>query len=218
LPIWESVGILSQDLQIRTQQYAELHENSEAGQKRRSAFQAAIHGSRFQVQGIGIEMNQRYFSKAVYLKDEGPETAPPSLSKEDAILHYQKTTYPGARLPHAWLNKRLPSKLISTHDLAGKGRFTIFTGIGGVEEWKTAAARVSTSLGIPLIVVYSIGFHQDYEDPYFGWAQLREVDESGCVLVRPDRFVGWRCKTLEKRNEDITEKLLLVMKTLLSLD
>ena len=162
-------------------------------------------------------MNQRYFSKAVYLKDEGAETGPPRLSKEDAILHYQKTTFPGARLPHAWLNKRLPSKLISTHDLAGKGRFTLFTGIGGVKEWKKAAVKVSETLGIPSITVYSIGFHQDYEDSYLEWAQLREVDESGCVLIRPDRFVGWRCKAL-KPNEDTAEKLLVVMRSILSLD
>jgi 2,4-dichlorophenol 6-monooxygenase len=29
-------------------------------------------------------------------------------------------------------------------------------------------------------------------DPYGEWAELREVDCDGCVLVRPDRHVAWR--------------------------
>ena len=33
-------------------------------------------------------------------------------------------------------------------------------------------------------------------DTYDDWALLSEVDESGCVLVRPDVHVGWRSKAL----------------------
>jgi 2,4-dichlorophenol 6-monooxygenase len=29
-------------------------------------------------------------------------------------------------------------------------------------------------------------------DPYGEWASLREVETTGCVLVRPDRHVAWR--------------------------
>ena len=29
-------------------------------------------------------------------------------------------------------------------------------------------------------------------DPYGEWAWLREVEITGCVLVRPDRHVTWR--------------------------
>ena len=43
-------------------------------------------------------MNQRYRSAAV-ITDGQPE---PAFAK-DAELHYQPTTWPGARLPHAWL-------------------------------------------------------------------------------------------------------------------
>lgn len=46
-------------------------------------------------------------------------------------LIYYKTTYPGARFPHAWLNTTIPTTPISTIDLAGHGCVTIFTGIGG---------------------------------------------------------------------------------------
>jgi 2,4-dichlorophenol 6-monooxygenase len=29
-------------------------------------------------------------------------------------------------------------------------------------------------------------------DPYGEWAARREVETTGCVLVRPDRHVAWR--------------------------
>jgi 2,4-dichlorophenol 6-monooxygenase len=33
-------------------------------------------------------------------------------------------------------------------------------------------------------------------DLYDDWARLREVQESGCVLVRPDAHVAWRSNDL----------------------
>jgi len=35
-----------------------------------------------------------------------------------------------------------------------------------------------------------LGLH--YEDSYGDWARLREIDEAGCLLVRPDQHVAWR--------------------------
>ena len=29
-------------------------------------------------------------------------------------------------------------------------------------------------------------------DLYYDWARLREVDEDGALLVRPDKHIGWR--------------------------
>jgi 2,4-dichlorophenol 6-monooxygenase len=33
-------------------------------------------------------------------------------------------------------------------------------------------------------------------DTYSDWSRLSEVEEEGCVLVRPDAHVGWRSRTL----------------------
>jgi hypothetical protein len=129
----------------------------------------------------------------------------------DPVLYHQPTTYPGARVPHAWLNTTIPSKAISTIDLTGHGRFTLLTGVGG-DPWKQAAAVASEKLGIP-ITALSIGPRQDYTDPYFAWARIREVDDYGCVLVRPDRFVAWRSKA---RPEDCEGVLLRVLQSILS--
>jgi 2,4-dichlorophenol 6-monooxygenase len=36
-----------------------------------------------------------------------------------------------------------------------------------------------------------IGPGREYEDPFGEWALLREVEEAGAVLVRPDMMVAW---------------------------
>ncbi|TVY36253.1 2,4-dichlorophenol 6-monooxygenase [Lachnellula subtilissima] len=206
LPVWEALGMIDPSLEIRKKHFAELGEATPAGIERRRRFQAAIKGTAREFHGVGIEMNQRYESKAIYLEDESPRPPLP----EDPALEHEITTYPGSRLPHAWLNTRLPGKQISTIDLAGHCTFSLFTGIGG-ESWKAAAASVASVLGIE-IRVYSIGWGQDYEDVYFDWAQRREVGEDGCVLVRPDRFVAWRSQENIAQPED---KLLHVLKAIL---
>ena len=83
---------------------------------------------------------------------------------------------------------------MSTLDLVGKGRFTILTGIGG-DGWERAAAEVSAETGVEIACV-TIGPGRELEDVYFEWARLSEIEESGCVLVRPDTFVAWRRTTV----------------------
>jgi len=110
----------------------------------------------------------------------------------DAELYYHPTTWPGARLPHCWLGS--DGHKVSTHDLAGNGRFALLTGISG-QRWAQAAWEVSQQLGIE-IAAYVIGPGRQYTDLYDDWARLREVTEDGCVLVRPDAHVGWRAAAI----------------------
>ena len=205
----QAMGILDPDKEVRTKVLAEFDDPGAKGRKRRQDFQQGIRSTAREFHGLGIEMGQRYTSAAVYQDDEGPP--PPPL--EDPVMELQIGTYPGKRLPHAWLNKRTPEKKFSTIDLAGHGRFCLFTGPGG-QDWKTAAEEVGKSLGIE-IDVHSIGWKQDHEDIYFEWAKRREVEEDGCVLVRPDRFVAWRCTEMIP---DASTKLEKVMRRILSLE
>lgn len=158
-------------------------------------------------------MNQRYDeskSTAIFTDDEGPRPPLP----DDPVLHHEITTYPGSRLPHAWLNTKSPGKQFSTIDLAGHGKFCLLTGIGG-EKWKDAVKAVDSKLGLGgRIVAYSIGWDCDYEDVYFDWARRREVEEDGCVLVRPDRFVCWRSSEMA---DNAASKLETVLKTILGM-
>ena len=79
-------------------------------------------------------------------------------------------------------------------DLAPYDRFTLITGIAG-EAWEDAAEKVAHELGVPLEAVV-IGPGREVTDLYYDWAKLREVEESGALLVRPDKHIGWRSHTL----------------------
>ena len=79
---------------------------------------------------------------------------------------------------------------MSTLDLAPMTRFTLFTGIVG-EAWVAAAEKVAAELGVPLTAVV-IGPGRAVTDLYYDWARVREVEEQGALLVRPDKHIGWR--------------------------
>ena len=68
--------------------------------------------------------------------------------------------------------------------------FALLTGVGG-EAWSRAAAEASARAGVP-VRVHVIGGREGVTDPYGEWACLRELETTGCVLVRPDRHVAWR--------------------------
>lgn len=210
---WQkALGMLEPDVTKRLEILAELDDPGEKGRRRRQEFQTAIETTTTEFHGLGIEMNQHYVSDAVYSSDE--EGPPPALPEGACkVKTHQITTYPGRRLPHVWINKRVPAgKPISTIDLAGHGRFCLLTGPGG-EGWKDAAQSIFKALGVE-IASYSIGWKQDYEDIYFDWAKKREVAEDGCVVVRPDRFVAWRSTGMVA---DPKKKLESVMRSVLGL-
>ena len=104
---------------------------------------------------------------------------------------------------------------MSTHDVAGQGQFTLFTGIGGADGWRGAAEAVMKSLSGVSVRVVSIGPGQDYSDTFYMWEDHRGVEESGAVLVRPDRTVAWRSRTYN--GEQSIEKLHSVLKQVLYL-
>lgn len=105
--------------------------------------------------------------------------------------------------------------MISTHDLAGKGKFTLFTGVGGKKGWVEAAGMVKGLLGVE-VVVHSIGWREDYRDVFFDLGRKRGVGERGAVLVRPDRVVAWRCDNVGG-GDGWGEKLTRVMGRILGL-
>jgi 2,4-dichlorophenol 6-monooxygenase len=117
---------------------------------------------------------------------DGQNPPPPNADME---LHYQPTTFPGARLPHTWVFDRNGARH-STLDLTGKGQFTLITGIGG-EAWIAAAETVSKARNLPIRTV-KIGPRCTFEDHGGDWARARDIRDAGCLLVRPDQHVAWR--------------------------
>ena len=158
-----------------------------AAEAQREALRKAIEFKKYEFDCHGVEMNQRYASGAVVAEGQPP------VPNGDMELHYQPTTYPGARIPHVWVYDRTGGKH-STLDLTGKGQFTLITGIGG-EAWSAAADALSARLGMPIRVV-KIGPRCAIEDHGGDWARAREIRDAGCLLVRPDQHVAWRSEGL----------------------
>jgi 2,4-dichlorophenol 6-monooxygenase len=160
-----------------------LYEPGPAGDERRNALRKAIELSNYQFNAHGIELGYRYQSDAIV--DDG---SPDPIPARDPQLYYQPTTRPGARVPHARLER--DGVPVSSLDLVDDLSFALLTGVGG-EAWSRAAAEASARAGAP-VRVHVIGGQDGVTDPYGEWASLREVETTGCVLVRPDRHVAWR--------------------------
>lgn len=195
-PIFEAVGLLSSTDPDQAKRNIEARKApTEEGKARRKKLYAAIAHKSYEFNCHGVEMNQRYASSAVV--SDG--TAEPAFTR-DHELYYHATTWPGAHLPHVWVEHHGARK--STLDLVGKGRFTLLTGIGG-ECWRAAAAAVEAAYGLPVDVV-SIGpAGCDAQDIYADWYRQSEVDEDGCVVVRPDMYVAWRAKQAAAGASDV---------------
>jgi 2-polyprenyl-6-methoxyphenol hydroxylase-like FAD-dependent oxidoreductase len=198
-----------------------LKEDSAEGNAMRDQFRTAVRELSDERHCVGAIMNQWYKSSAVYVADETEQPDWPKTESERAIKLYT-STYPGWRVPHAWLGvrqetlgPRLP--LVSTRDVVGHGKFTILTGIGGKSIWGPAASKVSESLGIDILVV-GIGWGQDFEDTFFRWNETRGVGEKGAVMVRPDRTVAWRAQAPPGDVAATQSKLEMVLKAILNID
>jgi 2-polyprenyl-6-methoxyphenol hydroxylase-like FAD-dependent oxidoreductase len=218
--IWNSLGVTDPDQAKAVKAVAELSQPGESGKKRRDAFDHALTVDKtFESDGLGLCYNQWYVSNAVVLDDEaGPR--PAMKEGDDSRVVPQITTYPGTRLPHANLEKQdvpgqVHPQLVSTQDIAGHGRFTLFISHGG-QKWREAGEAIEKKTGIPL-AVFGIGFglSLDYSDPWREWKHRSEVSEDGCVLVRPDRFVAWRSKDMVP---DPEAKLMSVLDIILARD
>ncbi|OYN94955.1 2,4-dichlorophenol 6-monooxygenase [Enemella evansiae] len=155
------------------------------GAEKRRLVNEVLDEADIQFNAHGVEMNQRYTSSAVI-----PDGARQGFTR-DAEMHYQPTTLPGAVLPHAWLDH--DGEQVSTLDLVGRGEFTLVAGIDA-DEWVAAAEAVAAEVGIPLRV-RRIGIGQEYQDVLGDWQRIREIDDSGALLVRPDRHIAWRAAT-----------------------
>jgi 2,4-dichlorophenol 6-monooxygenase len=195
-PIFEAVGLLSSTDPEEAKRNIEARKAAtpEGKTRRKKLYEAIAHKS-FEFNCHGVEMNQRYASRAVV-----PDGTPEPAYRRDHELYYQATTWPGAHLPHVWVEHHGVRK--STLDLTGKGRFTLLTGIGG-DVWKTAAAAVTKKYGIALDVVTIGPAGCDALDIYADWYRQSEVDEDGCVLVRPDMYVAWRAKEAMSQSSDV---------------
>jgi 2,4-dichlorophenol 6-monooxygenase len=152
--------------------------------ERRSRALRAIRRLTMESNELNVEYGYRYASAAV-VPDGSPEP-----SAVDDIRLYEPGTRPGSPLPHAWIDDedgtRRPLK-----DLVRPGRFLLIAGEDG-EGWCSAARAIAAANRVALDAVRIGELDGDLYDPRLAWQQHRGIRRDGAVLVRPDRFVGWR--------------------------
>ncbi|EXL66790.1 hypothetical protein FOPG_17060 [Fusarium oxysporum f. sp. conglutinans race 2 54008] len=206
--IFAALGMTASTPEEGIEQAAELASGSSAGRNRREKLHQALETKRQELESLGLGYNHWYTSDAVYTAEE---SSPRPGFSGDPIVEVQVSTYPGSRLPHAWIDIPSRGNMTSTIDLAGGGSFCLITGVGG-EAWRAAADAVQQTTGIP-IKSFGIGARLDFIDVHRDWFKLRGVEDDGVVLVRPDRFVAWRSVGMV---EDCAEKLKQVLDAVLA--
>jgi 2,4-dichlorophenol 6-monooxygenase len=154
----------------------------------RSAALRAIRTQSMEFSELNVEYGYCYSSAAVV-----PDGSAAPASADD-IRVYQPGTRPGAPLPHAWIDDedgvRRPIK-----DLVGPGRFLLIAGEDG-GSWCEAARELAEQTSLPLDALRIGHLDGDLFDPRCAWLRHREITSTGAVLVRPDRFIGWRHTTM----------------------
>jgi 2,4-dichlorophenol 6-monooxygenase len=133
---------------------------------------------------LNVEFGYAYDSAAV-VPDGSPVPQP-----ADDIRLYEPSTCPGAPLPHAWIEDE-DGRRRALNELVAPGRFLLIAGEDG-GAWCEAARHLAPDAGIPLDAVRIGHIDGDLYDPRCMWLRHREIGPDGAVLVRPDRFVGWR--------------------------
>jgi len=115
---------------------------------------------------LGIEAGYQYVASPIVWPEPGERPDP------DAV-QYLPTTWPGARLPHVWLNDGT-----ALHDHLGPG-YTLLR-LGSTRASTTDLEAAIRSTGAPLDVVE------------IAEARPREIYGRDLLLVRPDLHVVWR--------------------------
>jgi len=119
---------------------------------------------------IGAELGYRYADSPVICEEPG--------GPAPNIEEYQPTSWPGARLPHVWLE---PGK-VSVHDRIGDG-FTLLR-LGTRPDDAAAVAKAFAAIGAPFAV---LDIDSDTARRVYGFDYL---------IVRPDLHVAWRGNAL----------------------
>ncbi len=181
------------------------------GATRRAILDEVMRIQRIGPQAHDMEIGYEYGAGA--LVPDGT----PAPERDPMASVYQPNTRPGARLPHAWLERA--GRRVSTHDLIGVGRFALFVG-AQAERWHAAAIEVAAASAVPIDVVVinvgvinvgvinggainggainggAIGASESGADVWRDvdgtWAAQAGVAGDGAVLVRPDGHIGWR--------------------------
>ena len=63
--------------------------------------------------------------------------------------------------------------------------------------------KLAERYGIDLVAVRVGILEGDYIDARCAWTKQRKIERQGAVLVRPDRYIGFRSMGAVKRHKDV---------------
>jgi hypothetical protein len=130
---------------------------------------------------IGAELGYRYAGSPLIADEPG--------APEDDFRKYTPTTWPGARLPHAWLGGH-----VALQDRIPQG-YTLLR-LGGSQEKTSALEKAMQRHGAPFSVL-------DVPD-----AAARELYGVDLILLRPDMHVAWRGNRAPEAPESLAARVI----------
>jgi 2,4-dichlorophenol 6-monooxygenase len=170
----------------------------------RSSVLRAMRAQSMEFSELNVEYGYTYDSAAV-VGDDSPVPEP-----IDDVRVYQPSTRPGAPLPHVWLDDEDGNRR-AIKDLVAPGRFLLIAGEEG-EPWCTAAKELAADTNVPLDAVRIGHLDGDLYDSRCAWLRYRQIDSNGAILVRPDRFIGWRApSSAEDPRRELTTALSRIL-------
>jgi hypothetical protein len=128
---------------------------------------------------IGAELGYRYVGSPLIAAEPGEGPA-------RDFMAYVPTTWPGARLPHVWLDDGA-----AMQDRIGYGHGYTLLRLGGTRADTGALQQAFAALGAPLQVL-------DISD-----ARARDVYGYDLLLLRPDMHVVWRANDAPREPEKL---------------
>jgi len=136
---------------------------AEAALKRAQVAQKIAELGNAENESWGVELGYRYDDSPIISAEANPPAIDP--------LNYRPSTWPGARLPHVFLEDGR-----AIHDILG----LYYSLISLVEFDSALIESAAMRLGVPLTIVR---LRQE---------GLKDIYERNFLLVRPDQHVAWR--------------------------
>src|SRR5581483_2868773 len=141
------------------------------------------------IEDLGIELGYVYRSDSIL--PDAPDDGRLFLNPRES--HGR----PGTRAPHLWLERG--HQRISSLDAYARG-FVLLCG-PAADDWARYGREVSEEFRGVALEILQPGV-DDLKDPGGNLAHSHGIATDGCVLVRPDGFVGWRARNADRASAE----------------